>query len=322
MKTVNLLFTGGFDSTFRLCQLSRMEGVTVQPVYAMFSPARFNESKEIQAQDAIISLLLSKPETKATILSPIRISESTFPADPAFDKVFLKWKNNEYTPGQLHFIGKLPNRFHGLEYCIEGPTLETRNQGIRFGKTRQFLMDHGFIFKDLPDGSSTFDCSHAVPDLKILWGKFRFPIFQISETDMVPYIKEWGYEDVFKLTWTCDFGSSEPCGICHNCETKWRSGLKDFFNPNAVRNHEIKNYLTVRNDPICTADSFSGYVHSCYKAISSILFEASPIISREAFYKLVLEPQDKKRQRVFDYLVKNWDELKKRGNLDVTFNQL
>lgn len=88
MERHNLLFTGGFDSTFRLCQLSRMEGVEVQPVYLCFSPARFNEKNEIHAQDTILSMLRKRKDTKAVLLSPVRVHEYDLPEAPDLDEAF------------------------------------------------------------------------------------------------------------------------------------------------------------------------------------------------------------------------------------------
>ena len=101
MERHNLLFTGGFDSTFRLCQLSRMEGVEVQPVYLCFSPARSNEQNEIHAQDTILSMLRKRKDTKAVFLSPIRIHEYDLPEAPDLDEAFQKWRPFPEKPGHI-----------------------------------------------------------------------------------------------------------------------------------------------------------------------------------------------------------------------------
>ncbi len=241
---INLLWTGGWDSTFRLCQLSQ-QNVEVQPVYFRFGECfdRKNEQQEIQAQTKILAILRQKPNTKASILDPVRLTEQDIPADPIFDAAFQAWNDAGYIPGQLRILGKLPHLYPNLEYCMEGPTLKRRQQGFTIGKTQEFLQNHGFCFIFHADGSATMDTTQADPQLALLWSGFTFPILGITEMDMVPIIRQWGYEDVFALTWTCDFNGKEPCGICHNCETKWASGLKDFFSPAATRNHKIKKYL-------------------------------------------------------------------------------
>ena len=189
MKTVNLLFTGGFDSTFRLCQLSRMEGVTVQPLYLLFTPMRANEKKEIEAQEKIISLLKEKPETKAVILSPIRINEKDLPVEPEYDDAYIKWRPSQRIPGQYRSLGKLALLYSPLEVGREGPTLRNRQRGLKVGKTRKFLEDHGVKFIEQADGSVLTNFKHAEPGLEMLFGRYRYPILGIPETAMVPFIK-------------------------------------------------------------------------------------------------------------------------------------
>ena len=51
-KTVNLLWTSGWDSTYRLVELSRMD-VRVQPIYVT-GMGRPSEQRELQAQKEIL----------------------------------------------------------------------------------------------------------------------------------------------------------------------------------------------------------------------------------------------------------------------------
>lgn len=147
MERHNLLFTGGFDSTFRLCQLSRMAGVEVQPVYFKFNDpgSRLNQEKEIAAQDSVIACLRKKSATRAVILDPVRLSESDLPSDPDYDDAFNHWCNSQFIQAQLRCIGKVPLLFPGIEIAREGPTLKHRQDGYKYGKTRTALTKHGRI---------------------------------------------------------------------------------------------------------------------------------------------------------------------------------
>lgn len=327
MKKINLLFTGGFDSTFRLCQLSRMENVTVQPIYLVFNKldgihGRPNREKEIAAQDAIISCLRTKSETKAIILDSIRVAESELPPDPDYTMAFEQWKGTGKVPGQYRLMGRLVLLYPELEIGREGPTLRNRQRGLKVGKTAQFLIDNGVKLTKQEDGSVILNFKHAKPGLEMLFGRYRYPILGIPETDMVPLIKDWGYEDVFKLTWTCDFGGDEPCGVCHNCETKWDSGLLNFFAPHAVRNHEIKKYLEQLKEQECPtpvelvpkndlADAFRAYVVNDYRCkldINSVL--KNPVKVQEIAYK-VQKLRQANMQTYFDTLIQAWDNGQK-----------
>ena len=326
MQVINLLFTGGFDSTFRLCQLSRMAGITVQPVYLYFSDplgfdSRPNRDKEVQAQDAVLSALQAKRETKATLFTPIRVNEKDLPKDTAYEEAYEKWKDTGKIPAQYRLLGKLALLYPNLEIGREGPTLKHRQSGMKYGKTRQFLMDHGVLFQDHKDGSCSLNFKNAEPGLDLLFGRYRYPILGIPETDMLPFIHQWGYEDVFKHTWTCDFGGQEPCGVCPNCETKWASGIPHFFHGKAVRNHEVKKFLEQLDKTSCPSpvqftckaqlpEAFVTYVNNdyTYPTVNS-LFD-TPAALQEINYKF----QKMKNQQIqiyFDSLVAAWDAGKK-----------
>ena len=66
-KIVEILWTGGWDSTFRIVELSRMDGVVIQPIYVE-DKKRGSVPYELKAMDDIVSLLKEKSETKADFL--------------------------------------------------------------------------------------------------------------------------------------------------------------------------------------------------------------------------------------------------------------
>ena len=69
MKNISIFWTGGYDSTFRVVQLSRCE-ITIQPIY--LSDNRKSEKNELMAIEEITSMLKKHPQTKANFL-PLKI---------------------------------------------------------------------------------------------------------------------------------------------------------------------------------------------------------------------------------------------------------
>jgi len=65
MKRVSIFWTGGYDSSFRVCQLSRLN-IEIQPYY--LSDNRRSEKNELNAIREITEFLNALDETKATIL--------------------------------------------------------------------------------------------------------------------------------------------------------------------------------------------------------------------------------------------------------------
>ena len=80
MKTYNVCWTGGVDSTFIVTQLSQFP-VTIRPFYIKGQTFRQSEPQELEAIATIRELLLADLRTKATIL-PIVIIEKDEPLYP------------------------------------------------------------------------------------------------------------------------------------------------------------------------------------------------------------------------------------------------
>lgn len=91
-KTVEIFWTGGFDSTFRVVQLSRMN-ITVQPYY--LSDKRIAESYELNVIEKITQLINAHPDTKAEMLPTIYVSVEDRPESQpqiaeAYKRIFKK----------------------------------------------------------------------------------------------------------------------------------------------------------------------------------------------------------------------------------------
>jgi 7-cyano-7-deazaguanine synthase len=83
MPTINLLWTGGLDSTFRLCHLSHY-AVTVQPYY--IKEKRKSMKNEIRAMDKIRVLLSKNCNKDFSILPTIYVDRDTIAADAEIAK--------------------------------------------------------------------------------------------------------------------------------------------------------------------------------------------------------------------------------------------
>ncbi len=71
MKIVKLFWTGGYDSTYRLIQLS-FRNVIIQPFYLCND--RLSEGLELEAMSKIRPAVIANKSCKATIAEPIIIS--------------------------------------------------------------------------------------------------------------------------------------------------------------------------------------------------------------------------------------------------------
>jgi len=81
-----IFWTGDWDSTFRLIQLSHSNRI-IQPVY-ISGYGRISEQKELETMNVIIELLRKKTETKAVLLPIDIVDKKDIPVNEEITKVY------------------------------------------------------------------------------------------------------------------------------------------------------------------------------------------------------------------------------------------
>lgn len=230
-----VLFTGGLDSTYRLCQLARDKEAVVQPVYILFpddgkSPhIRPELQREIEAQDKVLEFITTHPETKAMILPIRRIHRDAIPQD--IRVMELESYLAEYQLGwQYLYFAILAKYYPKLELCQEGYPDVTLTDKLEFQMEGQYRV------------LSPNVCDER---LATLFKGLSWPIFGTTRKQMVQDIKAWGYSGIFDRIWWCYHNiNGKPCGICDNCRAKIVAGLKELFTKEAI--HRYLVYMFVR----------------------------------------------------------------------------
>lgn len=230
----HLYWSGGFDSTFRLCQIAVNYEETVQPIYVK-GWRRFGEKNEIEAMAAIREYLAQeKPEVFSRVL-PTRFT--------SYQECYEenKSKGMPDTPFRHGQIGK---RKRSMQYPILGLIAYHSGVYTEIGIERSELVhgqeeDANPILSALDPFLEPFQDSvrvrEALPEEGNLIQHFRgmtFPILSLTRGDMVKIARKGGYLDVLLKTWTCfrPVGSDkdQPCGKCKACVSR-RSELGDLF---------------------------------------------------------------------------------------------
>lgn len=221
---VELLWTGGWDSTYRLVELSMREGVTVSPIYVE-DPNRGSAQYELKAMEEILDLLHKKEKTKATILPILRVPLVEIPQSPEITNAYLLFKGEADMGVQHDWLARLALQHPGMELCIEKALGE-------HAPIRNSILKHGKLFVD-GDGYIV-DQAHSSKELNLVLGNLKLPIFDKTEREMLENIKAWGYEDVMQHIWFCHSPiGRKPCGLCNPCSTKMDSSMEFLLPPKA-----------------------------------------------------------------------------------------
>jgi hypothetical protein len=213
VAAVPLLWTGGWDSTFRLLVLLLVERRVVQPYYIV-DGLRFRPGvpEEQQAMRRIRELIARRhPEAASRLLPTIDCAVQAVPANAALTGHYERCLATGFIGGQYEWLAR---------YCaahgIDGMELSIH----RDDKARELLA--GLI-----DGSRVrLDPKHRGDSRYELFRCFRLPLFDITKREMRTQARQSGFDEIMSLTWFCHRPRrGQPCGTCNPCIYTIEEGL-------------------------------------------------------------------------------------------------
>ncbi len=224
---IYLLWTGGWDSTFRLVQIQKEytdEPVVVQPVY-ISGAGRKSEAIEIEHMNKMLPMIraLGKNEIRDLLL----VEKDSLPEIPGILDAYKRFLKYLWLGVQYEWIARLATLYPGIEIGIEKPNGEyggCTEVVNRYGKT---------VYRD---GCYYLDKDKSTEDCKMFFENLAFPIWDITETEMVKLIHEWHCENIMKNIWFCQNPiDGKPCGYCRPCQQKMECEM-DWLVPESGQN--------------------------------------------------------------------------------------
>jgi 7-cyano-7-deazaguanine synthase in queuosine biosynthesis len=216
---VELLWTGGWDSTFRLLCLLLEHRVPVQPSY-LFDERRVSAPIEVATMDRLRArLTASHPHARALFL-PTRIERvpPTTPDDDiqrAFDDILRTYRIGD----QYAFLARFC-RTHGLR-DVE-LSIEWFNRGTNVALGPHVVRVPSTL------GGETFRIGNDAPaPYRTLFGMFTFPLFETSKPRMAEVARRRGWNVLLEDTWFCHHPTKHlrPCGFCNPCQYALEQGF-------------------------------------------------------------------------------------------------
>ncbi len=217
-------WTGGYDSSFRVCQLVHA-GKRVQPIYLgmdgvddeenkLFRIQRKNKTNELQAMEQIRrSLEDIYPDAQYLLMPTLYINdflETNFEIKKCAS--YLHSKLGWFTRNVNQYERILQIAYHSsepLEICIENA-----DDGLS-KSIKKFVGGVGRdcrLIDKLPD---KYKCA-------CIFGLLRFPVIHLTKKDMLEIATQEGYRHVLAYSWSCWTpvlvnGAFVPCGQCDMC---------------------------------------------------------------------------------------------------------
>jgi hypothetical protein len=234
-ETAYLLWTGGWDSTFRLLDLLLVKGKAVQPYYILES-ARASTAIEMRIMEEITARLLVKHPRIRGLLQPTRYTaEQDIPPDQEVTKSYERIREKNYIGDQYDWLARFAQGagVEGLEMSIH-----------REDKAHKAI--EGLVIQSGPqdDRFYVIDPKLRGSDEYTLFGRFRFPVFFMSKVEMEVISRDKGFHDLMELTWFCHNPRPDgtPCGVCNPCMYTIEEGLGRRL-PFASR---VRSFLNIR----------------------------------------------------------------------------
>ena len=247
-KPTNLLWSGGWDSTFQLLQILLLEKRQVQPYY-LIDPGRRSLSIEIKTMNDIRNCLYKKyPFVKELLLSTQFMKVPDIEPDCEITKAFETLKKQTHIGSQYEWLAR---------FCKQ-----------------KVIMD-----MELSIEKGDFVCKVIAPLLKliqsaplssyktkpefILFCYYKFPILHLNKLNTLEIVKAQNWTEVMNMTWFCHkprrgiIRKAVPCGRCVPCKLlinegfSWRLPLISRFYTISYRidlklrllGKKVKNYL-------------------------------------------------------------------------------
>ena len=215
--TVRLLWTAGWDSTFRLLSAVLVHHKTVQPYY-LTDPGRPSTPNELSAMDRIAAQLAARhPPASALVKKPLVSSVADVAPDAETTARFERLRARSHLGGQYDWLARfaLQRGLTDLELAVH-----------RDDKAAVFLEPH--VVRDDPGGDPGFRLRPDPPDDDLrLFERFRFPVFDLTKVAMDGMARERGFAELMELTWFCHLPTPDgkPCGRCNPCRYTAEEGL-------------------------------------------------------------------------------------------------
>ena len=237
---VNLLWTGGWDSSFRLISLMHHSDAVVQPWY-IIDEARNSIGREVHAMRRIREALTERnPSFGPRMLSTRFFAREQIPQDEEVSRQYRRLSDIMRTGTQYAYLGRFAKNL-GLTLEL---SMHDRNHGLGqavYPHTEAIETPYGRVLRLKADAPAHLD----------LFKPYVFPLLGLSKLDMGREAQKHGYEELLELTWFCHTPrNGKPCGRCRPCQQViqgsmhhrmpvtsqvlgqlrfWRRGIKSLF---------------------------------------------------------------------------------------------
>lgn len=213
----NILWTGGWDSTYRILDLVINKNLEVQPYYVVDNN-RKSTPVEINTMEKIRKMIIDiKPEAVNLIKETIFIDKTKVPEKEEIRKNYDQLISKAFLGSQYVFLAS----------CVDYMGLQDLELSIhKDDKAQVFVENDVELIREENDEYYRLSENPSLPELK-LFSYFTFPLLEMTKLEMAEKAKESGFSHIMEETWFCynPLKDGKPCGICNPCKYTREEGL-------------------------------------------------------------------------------------------------
>lgn len=191
----HVLWTGGWDSTYRVLDLVLVQQRTVQPYYVL-DPGRRSTRTEMAVIQKIRSAVSARESGAGRrLLSPRFIKRLEIRPNATVTAAFRTMKGERRLGSQYEWLARLAEQedLTSLELAV--------HRDDRFAK-----------FVDRPGFEA--------------YGRFSLPLLSISKREMKEAAEKGGFIDILEMSWFCHQPvRGKTCGVCVPCTQAIEEGM-------------------------------------------------------------------------------------------------
>lgn len=216
-----VLWTGGWDSTFRVLNLLSSTDHVIQPYYLIYL-GRASSLIELRTINQMMDEIEKHESWKGRLLAPIiRLADRYKYANEPYAQALEKVRQTWWLGSQYLCLAQ----FRDQEKLVD---LELGLQSSIFDALRGYVPERD---SGLPRRLS----KEAPWEFQVLFGGYLFPILWTSKLEMKGVAEQKGFIDVLNMSWFCHQPvDGKPCGHCNPCRHVIDEGMEYRIGPEGM----------------------------------------------------------------------------------------
>ncbi len=203
MRITNIFWTGGFDSTYRVCELLARGKETVRPIYVIDRDRR-SLARELSAIAVLREMVISRFGCESSLLPLEVYLKEDFPPSDEVCAAFAAIKDRVHIGTQYGWLAQfsitMAWKYGKIELCTQ-----------RHNPPAGWQVE---VFENPHSKNTGLKGGYA----RHLFQHFLFQTLHLTKNDMKMNSVKKGFYDILMNTWFCHWPvGSLPCGVCNPC---------------------------------------------------------------------------------------------------------